>query len=152
MRDADKELMAESTTESMINLTYSFDPNKDTSVWAQRKKEVDKIKEQHLKMKSNVMGSFVSPNALARKRRSSDAKAQRMGRRGSITGTPPNASKPKEILLDEMIVKKNEVKRATTVVTGSKRGAFGALELEGDNSSNSLATSESQKSSNSSKQ
>jgi hypothetical protein len=45
MRDADKELMAESTTESMINLTYSFDPNKDTSVWAQRKKEVDKIKE-----------------------------------------------------------------------------------------------------------
>jgi hypothetical protein len=103
-------------------------------------------------MKSNVMGSFVSPNALARKRRSSDAKAQRMGRRGSITGTPPNASKPKEILLDEMIVKKNEVKRATTVVTGSKRGAFGALELEGDNSSNSMATSESQKSSNSSKQ
>jgi hypothetical protein len=52
MRDADKELMGEITTESAVNLTYAFDPTKDTSVWAQRKKEADKIKADHLKVKS----------------------------------------------------------------------------------------------------
>jgi hypothetical protein len=56
MRDADKELMGEITTESTVNLTYAFDPTKDTSVWAMRKKEADKIKADHLRVKSEIMG------------------------------------------------------------------------------------------------
>jgi hypothetical protein len=52
-------------------------------------------------------------------------------RRSSITITPTNASNSKTKLgFFGEIEKETELKRTTTIVTGSKRGAFTALEID----------------------
>jgi hypothetical protein len=44
MRTADKKFLKELTTENHLNLTYAFDTSKNTSIWAQRRAEGEKIK------------------------------------------------------------------------------------------------------------